>query len=320
LTSSEQTAIVAQIAKWMLELFQHHRLPKLGSLTRHDDSEPVIGPIIGRPFIADGRAKLPLDRGPFSAARSYYLACAQRENDASRALFVQDSSLPSYQRNLEEVQLQVQRCVGLFYDLVTHCPGLDDDDPEMAPFSLDIHDIGLKNILVSSEDHSKITSIVDWQFVQTRPLWCCARLPHWLRSSFSDSSDATRLSSIFRAEVIRLDGLNSNFLQALETEDTRHTLDDLADYDAFRDGFLLLPALENIMATLPGREDIPGLTAILDPSTLTGRVARINLITRGSNSMRLAMSRPSSPSPPTTKTTTDQKLRDAENEEQQQPS
>lgn len=49
------------------------------------------------------------------------------------------------------------------------------------------------------------------------------------------------------------------------------------------------------LATLPGHEDVEGLTALLDPSTLPGRVARINLLTRGPNAMYLAMTPPRSP-------------------------
>ncbi|KAI0783669.1 hypothetical protein C8Q75DRAFT_782852 [Abortiporus biennis] len=303
LSQPQQTAIVAQLAKYMFELFQH-RFPTIGSITRQDDSseEFAIGPIVTRPFYIDGRSKQPLHRGPFNSAKSYYLACAQRELDCCRVLFTQDSSLPGYQRNLEDVQLQVERCVGLLHDLITRCQGLDDDDKEMAPFSLDIHDIGLKNILVSRDDMAKIVAIVDWQFLSTKPLWSCARLPSWLRPSIFNHSngESDRLSAIFRAEIARLDGLDSIFIRALDSDDTRQTLDDFSDYDAFKDGFLLLPALENILATLPGQEDYAALSALLDPSTLPGRVGRINLITRGSNSMFLAMSRSVSPAPPTT--------------------
>ncbi|EJF64925.1 hypothetical protein DICSQDRAFT_167071 [Dichomitus squalens LYAD-421 SS1] len=111
----------------------------------------------------------------------------------------------------------------------------------------------------------------------------------------SIDGDNTRIAGIFQAEAARIAGIDSPFLRALGFEDTKYTLDDLSTYDAFRDGFLLLPALENILATLPGHEDVAGLTALLDPSTLPGRVARINLLTRGSNSMYLAMTPPRSP-------------------------
>ena len=62
----------------------------------------------------------------------------------------------------------------------------------------------------------------------------------------SASGDNARFAAIFKAEVARITGLNAPFLRALGVEGTRDTLDDLSTYDAFRDGFLLLPALENM--------------------------------------------------------------------------
>ncbi|KAI0359829.1 hypothetical protein OH77DRAFT_871121 [Trametes cingulata] len=290
LSPQQQDLIVARIARWMVELFQH-RFDKIGSLT---EETGTIGPVVSKPFYEEGRSRLALDRGPFNTARAYYLACAQRELDACRMLFAQDAP-PSYQRDLEESRLTVERITGLLCDLTNRCRGLDDDDPALASFSLDIHDIALKNIFVSPENPTEILTVTGWQFISTRPLWCCARLPTWLTPSLSSQIPQARLATIFKAEVARLEGLDSIFLRALDLDDARMSLDDLSQYDAFRDGFLLLPALENILATLPGHEDFAGLNALLDPTTLPGRVARINLLTRGSNAMYLAMTPPRSP-------------------------
>ncbi|RDX57262.1 hypothetical protein OH76DRAFT_1395054 [Lentinus brumalis] len=294
MTPFEQNSIVAALARWMVELSKL-RFEAIGSLRTDGKNDFRIGPVVMKPFYVDGRSKLSLDRGPFASARGYYRACAQRELDSSRMLFVQGAP-ESYQQGLEESRLTVERITGLLCDLTDRCEGLDDDDPEMAPFSLDIHEIALKNIFVSPENPTNILSVADWQYVNARPLWCCARLPPWLRPSMTATDEgSTRLAAIFKAEVVRVAGINSTFLRSLDLEDTRSTLDDLSTYDAFRDGFLLLPALENILATLPGHEDVAGLTALLDPSTLPGRVARINLLTRGSNAMYLAMTPPRSP-------------------------
>ncbi|KAI0367796.1 hypothetical protein BV20DRAFT_1023845 [Pilatotrama ljubarskyi] len=290
LSPHQQDLIVVQIARWMVELFQH-RFDKIGSLA---EETGAVGPIVSKLFYDEGRSRLALDRGPFSSARAYYLACAQRELDACRMLFAQDAP-PSYQRDLEDSRLTVERIAGLLCDLTNRCRGLDDDDLALAPFSLDIHDIGLKDIFVSPENPTEILVVTGWDSVSTRPLWCCARLPTWLSLSLSHHNQEARLASIFKAEVARLEGLDSIFLRALDLDDARITLDDLSQYNAFQDGFLLLPALENILATLPGHEDFAGLNALLDPTTLPGRVARINLLTRGSNAMYLAMTPPRSP-------------------------
>ena len=138
----------------MVQLFAH-RFKKIGSLVVDNDGEFTVGPIVRRPFYADGRAQLKLDRGPFETAAAYYSACAQREIDCARVLFVQNAS-PAYQRELEESRMQVESCVGLLSDLIKRCDRLDSDDPEFASCSFDIHDIGLKNILVSTDDHSRI--------------------------------------------------------------------------------------------------------------------------------------------------------------------
>lgn len=42
-------------------------------------------------------------------------------------------------------------------------------------------------------------------------------------------------------------------------------------------------------ATFPGQEDVDGLRAILDPSTVMGRIARISLTTQGSAGDALAL-------------------------------
>ena len=65
-------------------------------------------------------------------------------------------------------------------------------------------------------------------------------------SMTSASGDNKRFAAIFKAEAARIAGIDAPFLRALNLEDTRSTLDDLSTYDAFRDGFLLLPALENM--------------------------------------------------------------------------
>lgn len=49
------------------------------------------------------------------------------------------------------------------------------------------------------------------------------------------------------------------------------------------------------LATLPGEEDVDGLRKLLDPQTLTGRAARISLLTHGPGVLSLATSMPGSP-------------------------
>ncbi|KDQ57328.1 hypothetical protein JAAARDRAFT_35953 [Jaapia argillacea MUCL 33604] len=288
LTPFQRHAVVAQIAEWMIEL-SHHRFEAIGGLVCQD-STYYVGPATGAAFFVDGRANLPLDRGPFTTARAYYQACAQRELDCSRVFLSQDTSL-EYQRHLEDSRVQVERSVSLMLELISRCPDLDEDPPSPAPFGIDLHSVKLKDLFVTAENPSRIICVDGWQGVATGPLWRCARLPRWLRPSISDEhiQEQSASSFIFKQKVQEMEGSDSSFLRALDNEDTRHALDDISGYDAFKDGFLLLPTLESMLATLPGEEDVDGLSAMLDPATLVGRVARINLVTRGSNAMFLAM-------------------------------
>jgi hypothetical protein len=58
--------------------------------------------------------------------------------------------------------------------------------------------------------------------------------------------DKTRLERMFRKVVYEIEGPSSLFLRALDLEDTRRAIDDVCEYDAFKDGFLLLPTLESM--------------------------------------------------------------------------
>lgn len=91
----------------------------------------------------------------------------------------------------------------------------------------------------------------------TRPLWRSARLPAWLSPSLT-SNDAPearartrRLTEVVRQTIIKLEGPQSVYLRALDSDDTRHALDEVTEYNAFTDGFLLLPTLESMYVFLP---------------------------------------------------------------------
>ena len=155
LTLNQQDAITAQIARWTAKLL-HHRFNSIGSLYPDSHSGYVVGPILSRTFFVDGRAKLKLDRGPFNTAREYFLACTQREIDCARSLASQivSSEAARYQHDAEESLLQVESNMNMLSDLIMRCKGLDSDDPHLSPFSLDIHELSMKNFIVSREDHS----------------------------------------------------------------------------------------------------------------------------------------------------------------------
>ncbi|KAI0264478.1 hypothetical protein BC834DRAFT_956818 [Gloeopeniophorella convolvens] len=319
LPPASQEALVTQLAHFMLEL-SHITFPAIGSIalapatdsasvplpststnstaptTPAPTPTPALGPLTHPCFYVDGRHALTLDRGPFPTARAYFLACAERERAATRALLTQGAPAGAeYQALLADTQALVERAVALLIELVRRCAGLDAADAELARCALDLHELGPKSVLVAPDDPTRIVAVVDWQSAAVRPLWRCARTPYWLLPSLAgdDADDAQRLRlrGVFRAAVAR----DAVFARGFDADDTRHALDEVAEYDAFRDGFLVLPTLQSILATLPGEEDMDALRTLLDPATLAGRAARISLLTQGPGALALAISAPGSP-------------------------
>lgn len=164
LSPSEQDLLIAQIAKWAIRLFRH-RFESIGSLYANSEDGFMVGRIVKPSFFSEGRAHLPIDRGPFTTAKDYLLACAQREIDCARMLISQDASV-AYQRDVEDCRLQVEQIMSLMADLIEKCKGLDDDDPELAPFSLDFHQLGLKNFVISESVPRRFVSrLVSYPFI-----------------------------------------------------------------------------------------------------------------------------------------------------------
>lgn len=147
LTPFEQNQIVATLARWVVELYSH-RFDAIGGLIQ-DSAYYRVGSVVAKPFFAVGQHRLPLDRGPFNSAKAYQCACAQWELDFSRTIFA--PIVPT-----GHSRLVIERIPGLLCDLTNRCQGLDEDDSEMAPFSLDIHKHSLKKIYVAAENYMNI--------------------------------------------------------------------------------------------------------------------------------------------------------------------
>jgi hypothetical protein len=165
-----QDSLVTQLAQFMVEL-SHLPFPEIGSIVLPQPCDPTasstpvssspalppLGPLTHPCFYVEGRAALSIDRGPFPTARAYFLACAERERAATRALFTQGAPAGAeYQALLAETQSIVERAVTLLIELVRRCEGLDSADPELARYALDLHEIGPKNIVVARDDPTRI--------------------------------------------------------------------------------------------------------------------------------------------------------------------
>jgi hypothetical protein len=155
----------------MLEL-SHLNFPAIGSIVLPQSCEspstptpvpsfqalPPLGPLMHPCFYIEGRAALSMDRGPFPTARAYFLACAERESAATSALLPQGAAPAGaeYQALLAGTLDIVKRAVALLIELVRRCEGLDSADPELARYALDLHELGLKNIIVAPNDPTRI--------------------------------------------------------------------------------------------------------------------------------------------------------------------
>lgn len=170
LPAESQDSLVTQIAQFMVEL-SHLNFPAIGSIVLPQPCDspstpspvpsspalPPLGPLMHPCFYIEGRTALTIDRGPFATARAYFLACAERERAATRALFPQGTPAGAeYQALLAETQDIVERAVTLLIELVRRCEGLDSADPELARYALDLHELGLKNIIVAPNDPTRI--------------------------------------------------------------------------------------------------------------------------------------------------------------------
>lgn len=162
LPQETQDVLVAQIARWAHRLSQH-RFSAIGSLYADSEDGYYIGPIVSPRFFTEGRAELRLARGPFTRAREYLLACIQREIDCASALLSQGESSSSleYRRESEQYRAEVESTMKLMSDLVHKCTGLDKEDPALSPFSIDMHELDLKDFIVSKDDPTQIVSELD---------------------------------------------------------------------------------------------------------------------------------------------------------------
>ncbi len=170
LPADSQDSLITQIAQFMVEL-SYLNFPAIGSIALPQPCDPPsapspaspspalppLGPLTHPCFYIEGRTALSIDRGPFPTARAYFLACAERERAATRALFTQGAPAGAdYQALLAETQDIVERAVTLLIELVRRCEGLDSADSELARYALDLHELGPKNIVVAPDDPTRI--------------------------------------------------------------------------------------------------------------------------------------------------------------------
>lgn len=157
LPQETQDLLIAQIARWTHSL-SRHRFSAIGSLYADSEDGYFVGPIVSPRYFTEGRSEIVLDRGPFTRARDYLLACTKREIESARALFAQGDSSSSveYRRDSEQCFAEAESTMNLMSELAQKCSGLDSEDPELSAFSIDLHGLELKDFIVSEADPTKI--------------------------------------------------------------------------------------------------------------------------------------------------------------------
>ncbi|KAI9934488.1 hypothetical protein MW887_000102 [Aspergillus wentii] len=129
-------------------------------------SKFVVGPTTEISFWEDERRELDIDRGPWKTTEEYLTAIAHREIAVIRKLNATsclDKASPE-----KHIQLLEQFMTVLPYIL----PFEDVSNPVLLH-----HDLHTENIFVDETDHTKVSSIIDWQEVYAAPLFLQARFP-----------------------------------------------------------------------------------------------------------------------------------------------
>lgn len=131
------------------------------------DEKYVLGPIV-TPYMFAGGRKLRLlrDLGPYSDDAEYIAALISTEREDMELLQSADAHLHGdFDEDMAE---SAEDTTEVLNELQTISAALFPSNP--SNFTLDHHDLSLANILIDPAAH-KITAVVDWECVGTRPRW-----------------------------------------------------------------------------------------------------------------------------------------------------
>ena len=132
-----------------------------------EDERYILGPIVTPYMFAGGRKLRVLrDLGPYSDDAEYVAALAAAEVEDMKLL--QSPDAHSYSDFDEDLAEDAEDIIEVLSELQTISTELFPSHP--CHFTLRHHDLSLANILVDQTTH-KVTGIVDWECVGTRPSW-----------------------------------------------------------------------------------------------------------------------------------------------------
>lgn len=175
--SEEQKEVIvdriAAIQRTMLAM----RFPSIGSIV--DEDGTVIGRL-GRSCAAPPILRVG-HRGPFASSKDFMLAYIDSELQYVREDTVKWMAAreirSDYNGGASDVTAEfATEWLELAHDAVA---GLPDTTFQDEQFSLFHDDFGLANIMVSSEDNTLITAVLDWEGCRISPSWNAIRMPLW---------------------------------------------------------------------------------------------------------------------------------------------
>jgi len=135
-------------------------------------------------------------------------------------------------RNVARVQ-SCEADMNWFVEYMTVGLGLDEADPEFAPFSLHLHDLSQNNIFVDPEDPSNVTCFIDFESTTVRPLWHCAQLPAFLASE-PDSPEA----EFYRREAAKMGADGELWVRGEREREAWRRAHKVIEWDGWEEGLV----------------------------------------------------------------------------------
>jgi hypothetical protein len=180
LSMAEKTWVVEQVAEFQSQLFlrsfEDSEFRSIGTLFPSDDSEPAKsspqpGRIVSRLFFWGDHFYYDVARGPYQSSYGWLSAYLDIIRQAQTETLEKEED--------EDVREEAEDCIRVATRLANLLPKIFPPFQNPAERTILWHDdLSLQNILV--DDDAKVTALVDWECVSTKPLWVATEMPKFL--------------------------------------------------------------------------------------------------------------------------------------------
>ncbi|KAJ7174069.1 hypothetical protein C8R43DRAFT_977017 [Mycena crocata] len=169
MTQDQKHSVCLTIADYWNQLLSL-RFDAIGSLCFDQNQEITIGPLSMLCSNSDLAYDYPprAQCGPFTTARDWILAMANQEFDYKTRLYLPPGPDPvaAGKAGAAKAALRVDTNIALLSKL-----SLLYKDSAIHPIALRPVDFRMHNVMVSAEDPTSITAVIDWEGTQTAPIW-----------------------------------------------------------------------------------------------------------------------------------------------------